>query len=86
MIESLIAAEKECTESVDIAPGKVLRPIGTVWKEWFEPATSTDPPHWIYWEVMNYAQAYRGRRGDTLLFERHEEIKSIDLEEYEEAR
>ncbi len=77
MIESFIAAEKECTERVDIKPNKTFRPIGTVFKEWNECSTSTDLPHWTWWRVKGYMQVYRGRRGNTLLYERHEEIEGI---------
>lgn len=52
MIEALIKAEAECTERVDVKPNKVLRPIGTKFREWYEPVTSTDPPHWQHWEVV----------------------------------
>ena len=78
MIECLIAAEKECTEREDVCPDKVLRPIGTVFKDWSECKTSTELPHWSWWEVVAYMQVFRGRRGNTLLYERHEEIKGIE--------
>lgn len=77
MIEALIKAEKECTERVDVNPDKVLRPIGTTFREWNECLTSTDLPHWITWEVVGYLQEFRGRRGDALLYERMEEIQSV---------
>ena len=77
MIECLIAAEKECTEQVDVIPGKVLRPIGTTFKEWNECSCSTGLPHWITWKVIGYIQSYRGRSGDTLFYERMEEIQSV---------
>lgn len=74
MFECMIAAEKECTEHEDIKPDKVLRPIGTTWREWFEPKDSTDLPHWITWKVIGYIETYRGQRGNTLLYERMESI------------
>ena len=77
MIEALIKAEKECTERVDVNPDKVLRPIGTTFREWNECLTSTDLPHWIIWKVVGYLQEFRGRRGDVLLYERMEEIQSV---------
>lgn len=77
-IECLINAEKECTKREDIRPDKALRPIGTVFKEWTECETSTELPHWTWWEVVAYRQSFRGRRGNTLLYERCEEIKGIE--------
>ena len=77
MIECLIKAEKECTERVDVNPDKVLRPIGTIFKEWTECECSTELPHWVTWKVVGYIQSFRGRRGDTLLYERMEEIQSV---------
>jgi hypothetical protein len=74
MKESLIAAERECTEQVDIKPDKLLRPIGYVFKEWADCLTTTDLPHWILWEIVGYMEVYRGRRGNKLLFERCEEV------------
>ena len=78
MIECLIAAEKECTEHLDVNPDKVLRPIGAVFRQWIEPISSTELPHWINWRVKAHGQTFRGRRGDTLLYERHEEVESFD--------
>ena len=77
MIECLIKAERECTKRVDVSPDKVLRPIGTTFKEWNECLTSTDLPHWVTWKVIGYFECFRGRRGDTLLYERMEEIQSV---------
>lgn len=77
MIECLIKAEKECTERVDVNPGKVLRPIGATFKEWTECINSTDIPHWVTWKVIGYIHSYRGRSGNTLFYERMEEIQSI---------
>ena len=74
MIECLIKAEAECTKRVDVNPDKVLRPIGTTFREWNECINSTELPHWVNWRVIGYIQSYRGRRGDTLLYERMEEI------------
>ncbi len=78
MIESAIKAEKECTEEEDIEPDKVLRPIGTVFRVWIEPQWSTELPHWAYWEVVRYITSYCGRKGNILLYERHEEIRGIE--------
>lgn len=77
IIESLVAAEKECTEQVDIAPEKVLRPIGTKFKDWIESINSTDLPHWSYWVVVAHVQSFRGRRRNALLYERMEEIRLV---------
>lgn len=77
MIESLIAAESECTAWVDIAPDKILRPIGTTFKEWTECLSSTEPPHWTTWKVTGYFNSFRGRQGDTLLYERVEGIEAV---------
>ena len=77
MLEVFIKAKKECTKRRDVKPDKVLRPIGTTFKEWIEPETSTDLPHWIHWKVVRHIQSFRGRSGDTLLYERHEEIQGI---------
>lgn len=85
MIESLIAAEKECTKREDVNPAKVLRPIGTIMKEWTDCPFSTDLPHWIYWRIKGYLNSYRGRHGDTLFFERMEEIESLNSDEIENA-
>ena len=75
MIKTVKRAEKECVESVDINPGKVLRPIGTVFREWNECLTTNELPHWVYWEITGYGQTFKGRRGKALLYEQHEEIK-----------
>jgi len=77
MIEALIKAEKECTERVDVNPGKILRPIGAVFKDWCECLSSTDLPHWSWWRVKGYMQSFRGRRSNALLYERMEEIEGI---------
>lgn len=77
MIECLIKAEKECTFRVDVNPDKVLRPIGATFKEWTECSCSTDLPYWITWKVIGYIQSYRGRSGNTLFYERMEEIQSV---------
>lgn len=74
MIEALIKAETECTERVDVNPDKVLRPIGTTFKEWNECSNSTEPAHWVTWKVIGYMQSFRGRYGNTILYERMEEI------------
>ncbi len=74
MISALISAEKECTERVDVNPDKALRPIGTVFKEWNECKCSTELPHWVCWKVIGYIDSFRGRVGNTLLYERMEEI------------
>lgn len=68
---SLIAAEKKCTEQIDIAPDKVLRPTGYVFKEWNDCLDSTDLPHWMFWEVVGYMKVWRG----IGRYERCEEIK-----------
>ena len=81
MIEALIKAEAECTERLDINPDKVLRPIGSTFKEWNECLTSTDLPHWVTWEIMGYMEVFRGRRGNTLLYERMEEIRAKRTEQ-----
>lgn len=75
MIESLIAAERECISQVDINPDKVLRPIGTTFREWTDCLTSTELPHWMVWEVIGYIEAHKGRSGNTLFYERFEEIQ-----------
>ena len=75
MIECLINAEKECTERVDVNPDKVLRPIGTIFREWNECLCSTELPHWVTWKVVGYLQSFRARYGNTLLYERMEEIQ-----------
>lgn len=77
MIECLIAAERECTKQADINPDKVLRPIGATSKVWNECLNSTDLPHWTTWKVVGYIQSFRGRSGDTLLYERMEEVESV---------
>ena len=79
MIDSLRAAEQECTKDVDIKPEKVLRPIGTTFKEWIEELSTTELPHWVTWEIVGYEKTFSGRRGNTLLFERMEEIKLVTL-------
>lgn len=78
MIESLIAAEKECAERVDIRPDKALLPIGHIYKEWIECEASTELPHWGWWEVVGHIQSFRGRSGNKLLYERVEEIRGCD--------
>ena len=77
MIECLIKAEKECTFRVDVNPDKVLRPIGTTFKEWNECPNSTDVPHWMTWKVAGYITSYKGRSGNTLFYERMEEIQLV---------
>ena len=67
MIEALISAEKECTERVDVNPDKVLRPLGTTFREWSKCLTSTELAHWITWKVIGYIHSFRGRRGNVLL-------------------
>ena len=84
MIESLIAAEKECTERVDINPNKVLSPIGTIFKEWIECESSTELPHLVWWEVVGYLSSFRGCRGNILLYERMEEIRMAKSQEVKE--
>lgn len=84
MLESLIKAEKECTEQRDVNPDKVLRPIGTLFKEWIKNDNSTELPHWAVWEVCGYMEIYRGRRGNVLLYQRSEEIKLASTESAEE--
>lgn len=75
MIETLIRAEAECTEWTDAYPDKVLRPIGTIFKEWCEDICSTELAHWICWEVVGYMKSFSGRSGNEILYERMEEIK-----------
>ena len=75
MIECLIKAEKECTKRVDVAPDKVLRPIGETYEEWIESGTSTEQPHWVTWEVVDHMEVFSHRSGETLYYERYEEIK-----------
>lgn len=79
--DCLISAEKECTERVDIAPDKVLRSIGTTFKERNECFSSTDLPHWSIWEVVGYLESFRGRSGNALLYERMEEIRLAEPQE-----
>ena len=78
--ELLISSEKEFTDWKDINPNKVLRPIGTIFKEWIENITSTEPARFYTWEVVGYFQSYRGRRGNIGLYERMEEIRLADEE------
>jgi len=78
LVQALINAERECTEHRDIVPDRVLRPIGTIFKEWSECTNSTDLPHWIWWKVTGEHQTFVGRRGDIGLYERHEEIQGIE--------
>lgn len=75
---SIIDAFNQCTEKEDIKPDKVLRPIGTTFKEWAECSTTTDLPHWINWKVVGHMESIVGRRGNTLLYERNEEIESFE--------
>ncbi len=75
MIDTLIAAERECTESVDINPDKVLRSVGFTYREWIESTTSTELPHWVTWEIVGYMQTFSHRQGNTLYYERLEEIR-----------
>ncbi len=85
MKEALIRAEKECTESRDIEPEKVLRPIGTVFKEWVEHKSSTEVDGWAYYKVDEHIQVFRGRRGKVLLYGRCESIVGIEEIEYKQA-
>ena len=78
MIEALISADKECTKRRDIAPDKVLRPIGTIWREWIEPNAFTELPGWMYWRVKGYVEVFKWREGDTIYYERHEEIEATE--------
>ena len=82
MIECLIKAEKECTERIDVNPDKVLRPIGTTFREWSEHLCSTDPPGWIYWKIIGYIQEFKYRMGNALFYERMEEIEGIEKDEW----
>ena len=82
MIEAMIEAYKECTEEADVAPDKVLRPLGSVFKTWAECECSTELPHWIYWKVDEHIRTFKGRYGKTLRFERNESIVSIPEKEY----
>ncbi len=77
MIEALIKAEKECTKRIDINPDKILRPIGTTFREWIEPFSSTKLPYWVTWRIIGYIEEFKGRRGDMICYERMEEIESI---------
>ena len=77
MIESLIKADQECTTQRDVNPGKVLRPIGTRFREWCENRGSTDPPCYLEWKVVDHYESFKGRRGDTILFERMEEVALV---------
>ena len=85
MIKSLIKAEAECTERIDIEPDKVLRPIGTRFEERMENISSTDPPCIAIWEVVDYVTTYRGRRGNAILFTRNEAIECVGTKEIEEV-
>ena len=78
MIEPLLKASRECTKSEDIAPTKILRPIGTTFYEWVECKFTTELPHWLTWKVVGVIEEYKGRRGNTMLFERMNEIRLID--------
>ena len=71
----MIAAEKECTSRQDVKPDRVLRPIGTRFKEWIKCENTTTMPHWTTWKVVGYIESYKGRKGNTLLYERNEELK-----------
>ena len=78
MIEAIKAAYRECTNRVNICPDKVLRSIGTVFKEWIDDPCSTDLPHWTWWEVVGHFESFAGRNGDTLLYERHESHECVE--------
>jgi hypothetical protein len=82
MIEALIKAEKECTDRLDVNPDKVLRPIGTTFREWIGSPYSTDPPGWIYWKIIGYVQTFKYRMGNKLFYERMEEIEGIEKDEW----
>lgn len=75
MIDVMIRAENECTDKEDIHPDKVLRPIGFTFKEWVDELCSTDIPHWMWWKIVGHIEAFVGRRGDVLLYERNEAIE-----------
>ena len=77
IIDAYIEAEKECTESVDINPGKVLRPIGTTFRVWNECLCSTEPPHWTTYKVVKHGTSFVARNGKKMLFERTEEIEAV---------
>ena len=81
--DSLIAAARECDQERDVAPNKVLRPIGAVSKEWCESQYSTELPQWIYWKVVEHIHTFVGRRGKTLLYKRNEVVQGIDKEEFD---
>lgn len=75
-------AEKECTERVDVNPDKVLRPIGFTFREWCEHGYSTETPGWIYWKIIGFVQTFKYRMGDTIYYERMEEIEGIEESEW----
>lgn len=61
MIEAIIEAEKNYTgPQVDVKPDKVLKPMGYVFKEWYDCPSSTELPHWTFWEVTGEFQSWRG--------------------------
>ena len=78
MKQALIEAERECTERWDVNPDKVLRPIGFTYRTWDECTGSTDSPRWVWWRVRGYLEEFKGRSGDVLFYERHEDIEGID--------
>jgi len=78
IVAALIKAERECTKRRDIKPNKVLRPIGTTFKERTNNPCSTALPHWSWWKVVDYIQSFRGRSGNTLFYERMESIEGIE--------
>ena len=74
LADSLIKAEQDGAVWVDCKPDKVLRPIGTIFKEWNECISSTELPHWVVWKVVGHVESVVSLCGGTLLFERYEEV------------
>lgn len=75
MIECVEKAKRECTSREDIKPDKDLRPIGSTTEEWIERSGSTEPDGWVTWRVIGDDEVYKGRRGNTLLYERCEVVE-----------
>jgi hypothetical protein len=78
MTDILTAATKECTRKIDVKPDKILRPIGSTFTELIDNPCSTDLPCRVTWKIIAHAECFVGRQGETILYERCEEIESID--------
>ncbi len=76
-VESLINAHEECIEWRDVSPDKEIL-IGRIFKKWAECMSSTDLPHWVWYEVVGELQVFRYRRGNVGYYERFGEIEAVD--------